>query len=76
MGKGLLRELISKALYADNTSLYKIGYRDLDQIKEIPLIEFIRISDNFNLIPITRIVYIKKDNVILYYKTYLRKGKR
>ncbi len=60
---------MSKALYADNTILYKVGYRDLDQVKELPLLEFVKISDNFNLIPITRIIYIKRDNIILYYKS-------
>lgn len=66
--KGVLREIISKALYADDPSLYFIGYRDLDKIKELPLLQFLKESDNLNLIPITRIVYIKKDNKILYYK--------
>ncbi len=66
--KGVLKEIISKALYADDPSLYTIGYRDLDQIRELPLLEFIKESDNFNLIPITRIVYVKKRDNILYYK--------
>ncbi|GIU70741.1 MAG: hypothetical protein KatS3mg003_0220 [Candidatus Nitrosocaldaceae archaeon] len=68
MKKGVLREIISKAIYADNPSLYKVGFRDLDQIKELPLLEFIKESDNFNLIPITRIIYIKKGDEVLYYK--------
>ncbi|RMF28623.1 MAG: DUF504 domain-containing protein [Candidatus Nitrosothermus koennekii] len=69
MKKGVLREIISKAIYADNPSLYKVGFRDLDQIKELPLLEFIKESDNFNLIPITRIIYIKKGDEVLYYKS-------
>lgn len=69
MRKGVLKEIISKALYADEPSLYTVGYRDLDQIKEIPLLEFIKESDNFNLIPITRIMYIRKGKEIMYYKS-------
>jgi hypothetical protein len=66
--KGVLREIISKALYADDPLLYTVGYRDLDQIKELSLPEFIKTSENFTLIPITRIRYIKRDREIIYYK--------
>ncbi|MEM2856035.1 MAG: hypothetical protein QW416_02920 [Candidatus Nitrosocaldaceae archaeon] len=66
--KGALREIISKAIYSDDPSLYFIGYRDFDKIKELPLLQFMKESDNLNLIPITRIVYIRKDNKILYHK--------
>ena len=66
--KGVLREIISKALYADDPTLYIVGYRDLDQIKELPLLEFIKESQNFNLIPITRIMYIKRGEEVIYYK--------
>ncbi len=69
--KGMLREIISKALYADDTSLYRVGYRDMDEIKECSLLEFLKESENFNIIPITRIIYIKRGKDILYHKSKL-----
>ena len=67
--KGKLAEIFSKAKYADNSNSYIVGYLDYDIIKEITLPEFIKISDNFETIPITRIHYIKKGNRILFSKT-------
>jgi len=67
--KGKLAEIFSKAKYADNPNSYIVGYLDYDIIKEITLPEFIKISDNFETIPITRIHYIKKGNRILFSKT-------
>jgi len=46
-----------------------VGYLDYDIIKEVILPEFIKISDNFETIPITRIHYIKKGSRILFSKT-------
>ena len=66
--KGKLAEILSKAKYADNPNSYTVGYLDYDTIKEITLLEFIKISDNFETIPITRIHYIKKGNDVLYSK--------
>jgi hypothetical protein len=66
--KGKLAEILSKARYADNPNSYIIGYLDYDTIKEITLPEFIKTSDNFETIPITRIHYVKKENEILYSK--------
>lgn len=66
--KGKLKEIISKAIYADDPTLYTVGYRDLQVIKELPLLEFINVSDNFNLIPLTRIIYIKRGKEVLYKK--------
>ena len=66
--KGKLAEIISKAMYADNPNSYIIGYLDYDAIKEVTLPEFIKISDNFETIPITRIQQIRKGNDVLYTK--------
>lgn len=66
--KGKLQEILSKALYADNPSLYIISYRDFDTINSIPLLEFIEISHNFEIIPATRIVQITKEEKIIYQK--------
>ena len=67
--KGKLAEIFSKAKYADDPNSYMVGYLDYDIIKEVILPEFIKISDNFETIPITRIHYIKKGNRILFSKT-------
>ena len=66
--KGRLKEIFSKALYADNTVLYSVSYRDFNSIVEVPLIEFIKISENFEVIPVNRILEIKKGDKVLYHK--------
>ena len=66
--KGKLAEILSKAMYADNPNSYIVGYQDFDTIIEVTLPEFIKISDNFETIPITRIHYIKKREKTLYSK--------
>ena len=67
--KGILEEVFSKALYADNPDLYSVSYRDFDSIVEIPLSEFIRVSENFELIPCTRIFSVRKGSTVLYSKS-------
>ena len=66
--KGKVAEIFSKAMYADNPDSYIIGYLDYDVIREITLPEFIKQSDNFETIPITRIQFIKKENRVLFTK--------
>ncbi|MBV9175856.1 MAG: DUF504 domain-containing protein [Nitrososphaeraceae archaeon] len=66
--KGMLEEVFSKALYADNPDLYSVSYRDFDSIIEVPLPEFIRVSENFELIPSNRIFEVKKGQMVLYHK--------
>jgi len=66
--KGILAEILSKARYADNPNLYIVGYLDYDTMKEVALPEFIKISDSFETIPITRIYHIKKGDEVLYSK--------
>jgi len=66
--KGKLSQILSNALYNDNPELYLVGYLDFNEVKEVTLPEFIKISENFETIPATRITYIKKEDVILYSK--------
>lgn len=67
--KGKVAEIFSKALHHDNPELYQVGYIDLGTTKETTLSEFLSISENFEVIPATRIAYIKKGNDILYCKS-------
>jgi hypothetical protein len=71
--KGKLAEILSKAKYADNPNSYMIGYLDYDTIKEVMLPEFIKLSDNFETIPITRIYHVRKGNDLLYSKVVNKK---
>ena len=66
--KGRLQEIISKAIYADDTKLYTIAYRDFDEIKEVSLPEFLKLSEDFQTIPASRIVSIKRLNETIYKK--------
>jgi len=66
--KGKLSQILSNALYNDNPELYLVGYLDFNEVKEVTLPEFIKISENFETIPATRITYIKKENATLYSK--------
>jgi len=67
--KGKLEEILSKARFYDDPELYKISYRDFDNIIEVKLLEFIFRSDNFKIIPSSRIETIKKQNMILFKKS-------
>jgi hypothetical protein len=66
--KGRLQEIFSKALYADNPDLYSVSYRDFSSIVEVPLLEFINISENFELIPSNRVLLVRKERQVLYRK--------
>lgn len=72
--KGKISEIFSKALYDDNPDTYLVGYVDLGKTKEVTLAEFLRISESFEVIPASRISYIKKDDDILYSKVYTGKN--
>ena len=67
--KGKVAEIFSKALHHDNPEAYQVGYIDLGITKETTLLGFLKISENFEMIPATRIVYIKKGNDMLYLKS-------
>jgi hypothetical protein len=70
--KGKIAEILSKALHSDNPTLYSVGYLDLDKTKNIPLVEFLKLSENFEVIPASRIVLIMKENTVLYSKVNRR----
>ena len=64
--KGKLEEILSKARFYDDIELYQVSYRDFDNIVTIPLKEFILLSSKFELIPVSRIVQIKKGTTVMY----------
>jgi hypothetical protein len=66
--KGRLEEILSKARYSDDPSLYRVSYRDFDSIVEVSLPEFMTASENFSIIPASRIVTVKRKNEILFTK--------
>ena len=67
--KGKLVEILSKARFYDDIDLYQVSYRDFDNIITISLKEFILLSSSFELIPISRIVEIKKGTTVVYSKS-------
>ena len=67
--KGIIEDIFSKAKFADDPTLYRVFYRDFDSIRELPLLDFLKESNNFETIPITRIQLIKKNNKILFRKS-------
>lgn len=66
--KGVISEIFSRARFGNESKIYKIFYRDFERIMEITLPEFIRVSENFETIPISRIVKITKDKKVLFEK--------
>ncbi|MDX1596545.1 MAG: DUF504 domain-containing protein [Nitrosopumilaceae archaeon] len=67
--KGVIEEILSKARFVDDPNDYRIIYRDFEKWIEKSLPDFIRESDNFQVIPVTRIEMIKKNNTVLFEKT-------
>jgi uncharacterized protein (UPF0248 family) len=68
--KGKLEEILSKAKFYDDIDLYKVSYRDFDNIVIETLKEFIFLSSNFESIPVSRIVEIKKGSEVIYSKSF------
>jgi uncharacterized protein (UPF0248 family) len=66
--KGKIKEIISKAKFSDNMADYKIVYRDFERLVELRLDDFLKMSNNFETIPMSRIQIIKKKNKILFQK--------
>jgi len=66
--KGKIKEIISKAKFGEGMADYKVFYRDFERLVEVNLDEFLKISDNFEAIPMSRIQIIKKKNKILFQK--------
>lgn len=67
--KGRLEEIFSKALHADDPSLYFVSYRDFADVVEVPLDEFMKLSENFSTIPASRITRVRKDKETLYVRS-------
>jgi len=67
--KGIVDEIFSKARFGNEIETYKIFYRDFEKIIETTLLEFIKRSENFEIIPVGRIEKITKNDKILFEKT-------
>lgn len=72
--KGKLEEILSKARFYADIDLYQVSYRDFDNITSVTLKEFICLSSNFESIPISRIVKIKKGPDVIYSKSNSQKN--
>ena len=66
--KGRLEEIFSKAIYADDPRLYSVSYRDFELVVQVPLLEFLKLSENFELIPANRIIVVSKEGKVIYRK--------
>ncbi len=64
--KGELEEVLSRALHADDPSLYVVVFRDMDSLREAPLVEFLEESEGFARIPASRIVEIRRLGEVVY----------
>jgi hypothetical protein len=73
--KGMIVEIFSKALHYDKPAHYLVGYLDFDTVKEVKLLEFLKLSENFEIVPVTRISYIKRGGVVLYSKSNKNESK-
>lgn len=71
MRKGRLEEIFSRALHADDPTLYFVSYRDFDSIAEVTLADFVKLSEDFAVIPASRITKIRKGDQVLYEKSRL-----
>jgi uncharacterized protein (UPF0248 family) len=67
--KGKLEEILSKAKFYDDIDLYQVSYRNFNNIVSVTLEEFIFLSSNFESIPMSRIVKIKKGSNVIYSKS-------
>lgn len=63
--KGKLEEIINFAKFHDGISQYRIFFRNLDEISEISLEDWLIISE-LDSIPIHRIVKIKKKDKLIF----------
>jgi uncharacterized protein (UPF0248 family) len=67
--KGRLEEIFSEALYSsENPDGYVVSYRDFQSVVEVSLPEFVKLSENFDVIPASRILMVKRGGEILYRK--------
>lgn len=66
--KGRLKEIFSKALYADDPNLYSVSYREFNSIIKVSLPEFLKLSEDFEIIPPNRIFLVSREGKVLYRK--------
>ena len=66
--KGRLKEIFSKALYADDPNLYSVSYREFNSIFKVSLPEFLKLSEDFEIIPPNRIFLVAREGKVLYRK--------
>lgn len=66
--KGRIEEIFSKALHADYPYSYSVFFRDRDVARKLTLPDFIKESENFERIPISRIEKITRGSTILFEK--------
>ena len=67
--KGKLEEILSKAKFYDDIDLYQVSYRDFDNTATVTLKDFIFLYSNFESIPMSRIIEIKKGSDVIYSKS-------
>ncbi len=67
--KGKISEIFSKARFSDDISLYTVEYRDMDDLKEISLSDYLERKETDDPIPEHRIQFIKRSGIILYEKS-------
>lgn len=67
--KGQLEEIFSRALYHDDSpALYVVSYRDFDTIVQVSLPDFVKLSANFEVIPMSRVLLVTKGGQVLFRK--------
>ena len=66
--KGIVEEIFSKARFGNDAESYKIFYRYFEKIIDTTLPEFIKLSENFEIIPASRIEKITKNHMVLFEK--------
>jgi uncharacterized protein (UPF0248 family) len=66
--KGKLEEIFSKAIHSDDPKLYWVYYRDFQSFVKVSLPEFLKLSQNFQLIPAHRVKMITREEELLYSK--------
>ena len=64
----MVEEIFSKARFGNDAESYKIFYRDFEKIIDTTLPEFIKLSENFEIIPASRIEKITKNHMVLFEK--------
>ena len=68
--KGIVEEIFSRAIFADDPNTYKIFYRNFEKTVEKTLPEFLSRSEGLQTIPVNRIRKITRNNTILFEKLF------